>query len=290
MTTIKEIQVANYLTKTAVPAGDYAINPYVGCTHKCIYCYADFMKRITRHREAWGFFLDVKRCKKPLSAKALAGKKVIISSVTDAYNKHEEKYRVTRGILEQLAVMENTRVTVLTKSSLVLRDMDLFKKMKQVEVAFSMNTLDDTFRRQTESAASSIGGRVGALKELHANGIRTCLFQSPMFPGITGFKEIIGATRDFVDEYWFENLNLYPSVAKIVLGYIAVKHPQLSGLYKEIYADKNISYWVGLEREIIEYCRAQGLNYRMYFYHSKIRKTAIARGSALKKDLSGERQ
>jgi DNA repair photolyase len=56
MITIKEIEVKGLLTRTRVPAGDYVINPYVGCPHKCLYCYAEFMKRFTGHTEKWGIF------------------------------------------------------------------------------------------------------------------------------------------------------------------------------------------------------------------------------------------
>ena len=59
-TIIKEIETKNVLTKSNLPVGDYSVNPYVGCTHACKYCYADFMKRFTHHPEPWGDFLDVK--------------------------------------------------------------------------------------------------------------------------------------------------------------------------------------------------------------------------------------
>lgn len=272
MIKIKEVQVASYLTKTKIPAADFVINPYVGCPHKCAYCYAEFMKRFTNHKEEWGTFLDVKVGGRPLSRKLLAGKKVSFGSVTDAYNPYEEKYRVTRRLMEQLAGMDDVEVLVLTKGALVLRDIDLFKKMKNVEIAFSLNTLDDEFRKDIEPFASSVKERLDALKELKRNGIRTGLFLSPMFPEITDFKEILKAAGGIADSFWFENLNLYPYVAKTVLKYIDAKYPRLAGLYKAIYADKSVDYWGPLEREIAEYCKARGLECRMYFYHSKIRK------------------
>ena len=98
----KEIQVKDYLTKSNLPASDYVINPYVGCPHGCKYCYASFMKRFTGHKEEWGTFIDIKKCNKEINIKKLENKTVFLSSVTDCYNKFEEKYKLTRKILKQL--------------------------------------------------------------------------------------------------------------------------------------------------------------------------------------------
>ena len=65
----KEVVVKDLVTKSNLPASDYVINPYVGCPHGCRYCYACFMKRFTNHSEAWGSFIDIKRCDKPISKK-----------------------------------------------------------------------------------------------------------------------------------------------------------------------------------------------------------------------------
>ena len=89
---INEIKTNDYLTKSNLPASDYVINPYVGCSHGCKYCYASFMKRFTGHQEAWGDFIDIKRCDKKINLKKIAGKSVFLSSVTDCYNEYEEKY------------------------------------------------------------------------------------------------------------------------------------------------------------------------------------------------------
>jgi DNA repair photolyase len=87
---IHEIEVQNILTKTRVPAGDYVINPYIGCPHRCIYCYADYMRRFINHTEKWGEFLDVKIPVKKINLKKIAGKKILFCSVTDAYNPFEK--------------------------------------------------------------------------------------------------------------------------------------------------------------------------------------------------------
>lgn len=123
---VNEINVMDYLTKSNLPASDFVINPYVGCTHGCKYCYASFMKRFTGHKENWGDFIDIKRCNKKIDLKKISGKNVFLSSVTDCYNQYEKDYYITRNILEQL-VNSDCNLSISTKSKLILRDIDLLK-------------------------------------------------------------------------------------------------------------------------------------------------------------------
>lgn len=266
--TIKEIKVNDYVTASKLPASDYVINPYVGCPHACKYCYASFMKRFTNHPEAWGEFLDVKKCDKKISSKKLTGKTVFLASVTDCYNPYEEKYEITREILKQLVDID-CKVTISTKSKLVLRDIDLLRKMKDVEVAISMNTLDENFKEDMDKA-SSIKDRIETLKVLHENHIKTVLFMSPIFPGVTDFKSIITRTKDFVDVYWFENLNLRAGYKSFVLEYIKEYYPEYSNLYNKVYIQKDNSYWEELSLEIDAFCRKEEVSFVNFFYHEKI--------------------
>ena len=211
----KEVVVKDLVTKSNLPSSDYVINSYVGCPHGCRYCYACFMKRFTNHSEPWGSFIDIKRCDKPISKKKLQGKSVFLSSVTDCYNPFEEKYENTRKILEQLISID-CELNISTKSQLILRDIDLLKQCKNLKVSVSVNTLDEQFKNDMDHA-SSIKKRLETIETLHENGIYTVLFKAPIFPGITDYKEIIVKTHRFVDEYWFENLNLRRSSTQPIL-------------------------------------------------------------------------
>lgn len=264
----KEVVVKDLVTKSNLPASDYVINPYVGCPHGCRYCYACFMKRFTNHSEAWGSFIDIKRCDKPISKKKLQGKSVFLSSVTDCYNPFEEKYENTRKILEQLISID-CELNISTKSQLILRDIDLLKQCKNLKVSVSVNTLDEQFKSDMDRA-SSIGKRLETIETLHENGIYTVLFMSPIFPGITDYKEIIVKTHRFVDEYWFENLNLRGSYKQDILSYIKNAYPQLVELYDEIYVKGNMGFWNNLSIEIEEYCVEHSIKYINYFYHKEL--------------------
>ena len=182
---IKEITAKSVLTASGIPGVDYCINPYVGCRHACRYCYASFMKRFTGHDEPWGSFVDVKvnaaeALKKQLR-RAKSGN-VILSSVTDAYQPAEARYRITRRCLEELQGSALS-VSILTKSPLVLRDMDIFKKNPDgVEVGLSVTTDDDSVREAFEPGAPSVGLRIKALATLRENGIKTYAFIGPVLP------------------------------------------------------------------------------------------------------------
>lgn len=249
------IYTKDYLTKSNLPASDYVINPYIGCPHACKYCYARFMKRFTGHTEEWGEFIDVKVCQKPININRIKGKSVFLSSVTDCYNSFEEKYSITRSIIEQL-VNADCELTISTKSSLILRDIDILKKMRKLKVALSINTLQETFRADMDNA-SSIAERLHILKSLHAAGIHTVLFMS-------------SKTKDFVTEYWFEDLNLRGAYKKTILRYIEEHYPELTEVYHDIYIRKDRTYWDTLSESLQIYCEKQGCQYVIFFNHTKL--------------------
>lgn len=274
---VQHIDVKDYLTKSNLPTSDYVINPYVGCSHGCKYCYASFMKRFSKHDEAWGDFIDIKHCDKAINTKKLLHKSVFLSSVTDCYNAYEETYGITRTILEQLKEI-NCELGISTKSKLILRDLDILKQCKNLKVSISINTLDEDFKNDMDQA-SSIVERLDTLKKLHDEGIYTVLFMSPIFPMITDFKAIIEESKTYIDEYWFENLNLRGSFKKTILAYINDKFPQYKDIYEAIYTRKNKDYWAELAKEIEVYCEENHIAYTNYFYHEVLVKDKLEKSN-----------
>ncbi len=283
---ITETETADIMTKSSLPVGGYSVNPYVGCTHACRYCYASFMKRFTGHTEEWGSFLDVKRWPPLKHPERYAGKRVVIGSVTDGYLPQEEFFRNTRKLLEQLRG-SGAEILITTKSDLVLRDLPLLKELGKVTVSWSINTLDEEFRRDMDSAVS-IKRRLAAMKTVYDAGIRTVCFVSPVFPGLTDIEAIFLAARDRCDLFWLENLNLRGGFRKTIFDYIAEKHADLLPLYEEIYKRKDRRYFAGLEQRAKEmaaqyrcpfvdnelpYGRAEPGHPVIvnYFYHEQIR-------------------
>jgi DNA repair photolyase len=178
------MKAKSILTKSGIPGVNYCINPYVGCAHGCRYCYATFMKKYTGHTEPWGRFVDVKINAPEILQKQLKRARkgrVLISSVTDAYQPIESKYKITRQCLEIL-LQSQFPVDILTKSPLVLRDIDLIKKFKDIEVGFTITTDDEKIRKVFEPHAPSIMTRIFALKTIHDNRINTYAFIGPVLP------------------------------------------------------------------------------------------------------------
>ena len=268
---VKEIASKEAIVKSKLPAADYVVNAYTGCTHKCIYCYAEFMKRFSNHNENWGDFIDIKIFEKINIPKDIQNKYVFVSSVTDPYNHYEVKYGKTRQVLDKLKDV-NCHIGILTKSKNVLNDIELFKQIKNVEVGISLNTTDDNFRKIIEPKASTVEDRINTLKFLRKNNIKNYLFMSPIFPYLSDYKKIIERTKDFVDYYGFENLNLRAGYKYRVLDTIKQKYPELFNNYIDIYKNNNKDYWIKLEKEIISYCKNSKIKYKMYFHHEQIRK------------------
>ena len=286
---IQAIEAKSVITKTDIPVCDYAVNPYVGCTHGCKYCYASFMKRFTNHPEPWGEFLDVKYWPELRRPERYAGKELFFGTVTDPYNPQEEQYRRTRALLEQLQG-SGVRLSIQTKSDLVLRDLDLIRTFPEARVGFSINTLDEDFRGDMDQAVS-IQRRLAAMKALYEAGIRTTCFISPIFPGITDVPAIVDRVREQCQLIWLENLNLRGSYKTVILDYIRERYPRLLPLYQEIYQKGNRAYWELLDGELRAYAKERGLDYVTnddsmrrpfdappvmvnYFYHEKIKKSA----------------
>lgn len=203
---IREITAKSILSKSQV--SDYAVNPYVGCQHACIYCYAKFMKRFTGHREAWGEFVDVKINAPELLAREVTKKKigrVWISGVCDPYQPLERKYRLTRRCLEVL-VENGWPITIQTKSPLVLRDIDILKRAAGIEVGFTITTADERMRKIFEPGAPPIARRIGALESLHAEGIKTFAMIAPILPGA---EELAGMLKGKVAHVLIDRLNYH---------------------------------------------------------------------------------
>lgn len=195
---VREIKAKSILSRSQVY--DYALNPYVGCQHACVYCYARFMKRFTGHSEPWGEFVDVKINAAELLAKEVLRKKpgrVWVSGVCDPYQPLEKKYELTRKCLEVL-LERRWPFTVQTKSTLVLRDMELLRRAKDAEAGLSITTTDENIRKIFEPGAAPSPKRVEALGKLRSAGIRTFCMIAPALPGAEGLVKELKGKVDYV--------------------------------------------------------------------------------------------
>ena len=194
----REVYARSILSKSQV--FDYVVNPYIGCRHNCVYCYARFMRRFTGHKEPWGEFVDAKinapaLLKREINKKPLG--RVWVSGVCDPYQPLESNHRLTRKCLEILAEY-GWPITVQTKSPLVSRDIDLLRRSNKIEVGLSVTTADDGIRKLFEPGAPPIKKRIEALEELHLAGIRTYAMIAPMLPGAEALADQLSDRVDYV--------------------------------------------------------------------------------------------
>ncbi|WP_299157792.1 spore photoproduct lyase family protein [uncultured Tenacibaculum sp.] len=197
---IKEIAAKSIIGTTQVPSADYVINPYTGCQFACMYCFASFMGRfVGETTNNWGKYVYVKTNAIELMEKDIQRlmkknphPKIAMSTVTDPYQGVEKQYRLTRGILEVFVKYQyQGRVGLLTKSPMILDDLELLKKIPNLEVGMSITTTDDQLSRFLEVKAPLASARLRTLKKLNKAGIKTYVFIGPFLPHMKLKPELI---------------------------------------------------------------------------------------------------
>lgn len=195
----REIKAKTILTPCRIPGIDFVINPYIGCRFACKYCYASFMGRfVDKKISDWGEYVYVKINASVLLKKEAPrklknqgrGKVVWFSSVTDPFQGVEAKYKLTRQCLQVLLDFGFAgELSILTKSDLVLRDVDLIKRFRNAAVGLTVTSTDDSISRYFEKYAPAVSKRLAALKTLNQNGIKTYAFIGPLLPHFVARKE-----------------------------------------------------------------------------------------------------
>jgi len=268
---VKEILCKSALTKSGLPGADYVINPYIGCEHGCVYCYSRFMKRFTGHTEPWGHFLDVKVNVAEVLRKELPKAKrglVLLSSVTDPYGPAEARYKLTRKCLAEL-LAQQWHTAVLTKSVLVLRDIDLLKRFKRIDVGLTITSTSNAVGRDFEPLASPEQARIKALAKLHCEGIRTYCFIGPILPELTDLEGIFAAVQGSADEVWCESLNTKGGNWPGVKAVLAARWPELLPKYEEIFfvRENKQRYLRSLRKDIQKLAKKYDVKVRLFLEH-----------------------
>ncbi len=172
------------LSPSNLPGLDFALNPYFGCSHSCLYCYAPFV--LHQPRNDWGKTVKAKvNVAKILACEVRKKAGVIgIGTVTDPYQEGEERLQLTRKCLMEL-LKADLPISILTKSPLVVRDVDLLSKLRKAEVGVTITTQFDDLASRFEPGAPPPSERLRAVKQLIVAGIDTYVLIGPILPGIT---------------------------------------------------------------------------------------------------------
>lgn len=278
--------------------GFWSVNPYVGCAFGCAYCYARYAHRYAMERAAASDVLDealardytemapwlaferhvfVKENAPAVLRKTLRygsdkhralihGDTIVIGTATDPYQPAERKFRITRGILETLAEHPDLSVTIITKSPLVTRDVDVLSRINRhsrLSIHLTITTIDRELARRIEPRAPTPESRIRAVARLREAGIDVGVNCMPVLPGITDnpsqLEELIqrvsaaGATHASACA-----LRLQSTARKRYLPWIAAEFPHLAERYRNTYAhDYNAGekYREGLANFFAKLCR-----------------------------------
>lgn len=243
-------KILNRVDSPDIPS-DWSMNPYQGCEHGCVYCYA------RNTHQYWGFSagLDFERkiivkenaadlLREKFNSPRWQASSIMLSGNTDCYQPVERKLEITRELL-QVCLEYRNPVGVITKNKLILRDLDILKELSElnlVHAAISMTTLDDELRRKLEPRTASVKGRLQAIEKLADAGIPVTVMVAPIIPGLNNHEiaDIIKAAAEagasaagytmvrlngpigYLFKDWLQKN--FPDRAEKVLGQIASLH------------------------------------------------------------------
>ena len=268
MVRVSERLCKTIMGRSGIGSVDYAVNPYLGCQHGCVYCYARFMTRMGHAGEEWGTFVDVKvNALERLRAEAARKRRgiVLLSSVTDPYQPLEERHRLTRGSLEIL-LEHQFPVSILTKSDLVLRDLDLIESLDDCEVGMTLTSADDSVRRAFEPGASPIEARLKALKRISDSGVRTYSFLGPLLPYLSeeGLEGLLDELAGCVSRVIVDRLNVKCGNMPSIRRALDEHYPDLRPVFERALAPDSV-YYESLKRKMAEMLRRRSIPFSIVF-------------------------
>ena len=271
-------------TPASTGMGFWSINPYVGCEFGCMYCYARDTHRWTMERAEQAIDLPrrpaapltpeeafereilvktniVEVLTRTLNPSRLAGHSLVIGTATDPYQPAERQFRLTRRILELLRSYHGLSIEIITKSSLVTRDLDVLQALSaqhDVTVNISLATADARLARLLELRSPVPAARLRALRRLIENGVYAGLLVAPIIPGVTddwaGLAQLMEAAKEAGARYVVGSaLRLGPAARHRFLPFLTREFPALAERYRRHYADKDYvsqSYQDALTRRL----------------------------------------
>ncbi|QUL98726.1 MAG: radical SAM protein [Candidatus Fermentithermobacillus carboniphilus] len=296
---MREVTCRSALVRSGIPGVDYVINPYSGCLHRCVYCYASFMSRFHGNEGEWGTWADAKvnvaqilRKEMLLSRKVLSpglqlGEhpsapprvlRVMMASVTDPYQPPERAYKLTRSCLEILSQLgksggwsasfkwEALELSILTKSDLVVRDLDILQDIPNAEVGMTITNPVDSISKRYEPGATPSSRRFEVLRRMSSAGLQTWGFFGPVLPYHSDSPRVIremlirfrdaGVRRVLVDRF-----NPYPSA---VARFRQVAHPDAI-LALNRYLKNPLAYLDYLRETVLESATSLGIEVELCF-------------------------
>lgn len=213
---IIEIEISSALSPSGLPDIDYALNPYLGCYHGCLYCYARLYTRDRYISDNWGEVVAVKKNLLSVLQREVNSVKrgvVGVGTITDPYQPVEAIYKLSRGSIEILAT-KKFPISIQTKSSLILRDIDLLTKYRDlIDVGITITSTDNSMTF-LEPRASPPWARINAIRKLSEAGVKVWIFFGPIVPGINDdintIREILTIAKETNSMLYYDSLHIKP--------------------------------------------------------------------------------
>jgi len=230
----------------------WSLNPYMGCVHRCTFCYVrHFERRSDRPSDdRYGTSIRVKTnvaevLRRELARPSWEHEHVAVGAATDPYQPAEGRYRLTRACLEAFRDASNP-FSIITRGPMIVRDLDVLVEASQrasVAVTFSIPTVDDEVWRKTEPSTAHPRQRLRALKQLVDAGVKAGVGMAPILPGISDrpeqLREVVRAAREAgATGVWANLLFLRPGTREHFLEHLAEDWPELVPRYRELYRNR----------------------------------------------------
>lgn len=243
---------------------EYQADPYVGCAHYCHYCYAledsetDWHKEIQIHEDI------THQLREELTD--IPPQEIYMGYITDPYQPCEAEYRQTRKALE-LYLEKGFSVSILTKSNLVLRDIDILQQLNSASVSVSMAFTDNQVRQQFEANTKETEARIDALKQLREAGIKTNALLCPVIPHLTEAEILLDMLAPIANTIWIYGLSIKERAStnwRNVETILENHHPDLKERIESIIFSPGDPYWTQLRNKLSALQRGRQLDLRIH--------------------------
>lgn len=252
------------LTECGLKDFDYQIDTYIGCEHYCYYCYVlgqaetDWTKEVLIH--------DGLATRLEQEIRDISPQTIYMGYHADPYQPCEEEWKQTRNVLELLC-NSGFSVSILTKSDLVVRDIDLLSKMKDAAVSVSVAFNEDKDRERFEAKTITTEKRIEALAKLKQSGIKTGAMVCPIIPFITDVKQLLEGLATVADRIWvygFSALSREEQSWINLQQILSIHYPELAEQIEEILFVKDHDYWEQLREELTVLKQKKNLNLNIH--------------------------
>lgn len=249
----------------------YCLNPYAGCAHACVYCYARFATRVSHPHEPWGSYVDARINAPQVLERQLQRAEpatVYMSSVCDAWQPAEKVYRIARKCLELLAC-SGFPLFLHSKSTLIERDFDVLRGKANVTLGVTVTTLNAEQARLFEPGASPPSERLAVVRSARKQGLRTFVFAGPLLPGLSdrgeGLRELLHRIAETKPDFvYVDRLNRHAGIWRDIRAALAVCESGLIPQYQRIlFKSDPTAYETELRHRVDDIATACGLRDRI---------------------------